>query len=66
MGAGRRGDPRIGMMLFAYREIIASAPSVMQPGEHGPLTLPEIDQAAELMDRLGAEIEQERTAEQDR
>jgi hypothetical protein len=57
--AGKR-DPRIGLMITGFHAILASLPTVLELGEHGPLTLDEIDQAAELMDRLAAEIQAER------
>lgn len=60
MATGRRGDPRIGMAVFAYQQIIRSVPSVLQPEEHGPLTLDEIDKAAALMTRIRDEIKAER------
>ncbi|MDB4873166.1 MAG: hypothetical protein JWL97_4170, partial [Gemmatimonadales bacterium] len=40
-------DPQLGLMLTGYHAIIASVPTVLEPGEHGPLTLVEIDQAGE-------------------
>jgi hypothetical protein len=56
---------RIGLMLTGFHAVLDSVPTVLQPGEHGPLTLDEIDQAAELMDRLAAEVAAEREASQD-
>lgn len=60
---GRRGDPRIGMMAVAFGAIINSLPNVMDPEEHGPLSLDEIDEAAALMNRLAAEVERERAGD---
>jgi hypothetical protein len=59
--AGRRnGDPRIGLMITGFQAYLASVPTERQPGEHGPLTLAEVDQAFEFMGRLAAEMKAER------
>jgi hypothetical protein len=56
-------DPQLGLMLTGYHAFIASVPTVLEPGEHGPLTLVEIDQAGELMDQMATQIQKE-SAEQ--
>lgn len=56
----RRGDPRVALMITGYHAILTSVPSVREPGEHGPLSLAEIDSAVELMDRLAADLRAER------
>lgn len=62
--AGRRGDPRIGMMAVAFGSILASLPNVMDPEPHGPLSADEVDQAVELMDRLASEVAAEREGDE--
>jgi hypothetical protein len=47
-------------MITGYHAILTSVPSVREPGEHGPLSLAEIDSAVELMDRLAADLRAER------
>ena len=54
MTSGRNHDPRLGLMLIGYDAILASVPTVREPGEHGPLTAEEISQAAMFMDELAA------------
>jgi hypothetical protein len=52
-------------MITGFDAILASLPTVLEPGEHGPLTLVEIDQAGELMDRLAGRIQRERAEQGD-
>jgi hypothetical protein len=58
-------DPDLYLMLAGYHLILASVPTEQQPREHGPLTLDEIDQAGELMDRLADRIQRERAEQGD-
>jgi hypothetical protein len=60
MARGRARDPRIAMMATAYLAILASVPTVLEPGEHGPLNTDEVEQAKAWMDRTAAEIRAER------
>jgi hypothetical protein len=53
-------DPRVGLIITAFQEIIRSVPTARDPAEHGPLTEDEICQATELMDELGEQIKAER------
>lgn len=60
-----RRDTRLGLMITGYHALLASVPTELERGPHGPLTAEEIGETVALMDRLGAELAAERDAHVD-